>query len=187
MIYLISSSQEHAFWANPTPPSLYIINTAVPFLSSSSPLSFLTDPPPLSYNNDLEGIVVSYDKLEVLDQDAEIFFERPHLHFVIRFRALVYRPIVGSYIEATVNNISDGDHIGLLVHGLFNAVLMPSKGALPQDYAHVKDTNSWTNSTTQESITVGTNLRLKVTRVEQSAGIISMQASMLDELTGIIR
>lgn len=141
----------------------------------------------MRYNNDLEGIVLSYDKLQVLEDNAEIFFERPHLHFKIRFRALMYRPIVGSYVIGTVNNVSDGDHIGLLVHGLFNAVLLPTKGALSSDYAYSKADNAWTNSTTQESITVGTQVRLKVTRVEQSAGIVSMQTSMLDDMTGIIR
>ena len=141
----------------------------------------------MRYNTDLEGIIVSYDKLQVLQDEAEIFFERPHLHFNIRFRALIYRPTVGSYVLATVNNIADGDNIGLLVHGLFNAVLLPSKGALSQDYSYYKDSQSWINSTTQESITVGTQLRLKVTRLEQSAGMISMQTSMLDDMTGIIR
>lgn len=142
---------------------------------------------PSSYNNDLEGIVLSYDKLQVLEDDAEIFFERPHLHFKVRFRALIYRPIIGSYIQATVNNVTDSDHIGLLVHGLFNAVLLPGKGALPQEYVFNKENSEWKNEATQETITTGTQVRLKVTRIEQSAGIISMQASMLDDMTGIIR
>lgn len=141
----------------------------------------------MTYNNDLEGIVLAYDKLQLLESDAEIFFERPHVHFKIRFRALLYRPIIGSYIEATVNNVSDSDHIGLLVHGLFNAVVLPSKGALPAEYVFNKDNNEWKNETTQETITNGTQVRLKITRIEQSAGIISMQATMLDDMTGIIR
>ena len=140
-----------------------------------------------SYNSELEGIVIGFDKLEILEDNAEIFFERPHLHFKIRFRALLYRPIIGSYVLATVNNISDNDHIGLLVHGLFNVVLMPSKGALPQEYSFDKEQEAWTNSATQETISMGTKLRLKVTRLEQSSGIISMHASMLDDMTGIIR
>jgi DNA-directed RNA polymerase subunit E'/Rpb7 len=141
----------------------------------------------MSYNNDLEGIIISYDKLQVLEQDAEIFFERPHLHFKVRFRVLLYRPVVGAFVEAVVNNISDTDHIGLLVHGLFNAVILPTKGALPQEYSFSQVDNIWKNENTQEVINVGTRLRLKITRIERSKGLVALQCAMGPDMTGIIQ
>lgn len=138
----------------------------------------------MRYDQQLQGVVLSYDKLELVEQDAEIFFERPHLHFKIRFRALVYKPQVGSHVIGTVNTISEGDHIGLLVHDLFNGVLLGSKG-LPDGWSLDKANQQWVHDSTSEVIKVGSKLRLKITRLDQSHGIISMVVSMLDDASGV--
>eukprot|EP00461_Guttulinopsis_vulgaris_P001577 UN01577 len=139
----------------------------------------------MRYDQQLQGVVLSYDKLELLDQNADIFLERTTFTFYqIRFRVLVYKPQVGSYVIGTVNTISEGDHIGLLVHDLFNAVVIGSKG-LPDGWSLDKANQRWVHEGTNEVIQVGSKLRLKVTRLDQSHGIISMHCNMLDDASGV--
>lgn len=84
-----------------------------------------------------------------------------------------------------MNSISDADHIGLLVHGLFNAVLLTHKD-LPSGYDFESETNAWVNSETKEQIAVGTQIRMRIHRITHHAGLISLNCTMAEEMTGIL-
>lgn len=52
-----------------------------------------------------------------------IFNGRPHVHFCVNVKFLVFTPVEGEYLEGTVNKVGE-DHIGLLVHGVFNVAVV---------------------------------------------------------------
>ena len=66
------------------------------------------------------GILLAYENLELVDKTAQIIHEDCEAHFRIRCDALVFRVQRHIVLEGTINKVSS-NHIGLLVHGLFNA------------------------------------------------------------------
>lgn len=88
----------------------------------------------LKYSDEFEGVPVAFTDVKLLDRVGIIKDEAPDFHFLVRYRCIswmmyvnvvsavftVFAPKVGDMLEAVVNKIGM-DHIGLLVHGLFNA------------------------------------------------------------------
>lgn len=125
---------------------------------------------------------MAYNKLEILDTHGVIFYERPHIHFNIRVRLLVFRPVVGAYVVGVVNKV-EPDHIGLLVHGIFNASVIAATG-LSQDFEYEADDSKFVNSTTDQEIEIGTKLRLKISKITHFMQVVSLECTMLDDKTG---
>ncbi|KAJ3023233.1 hypothetical protein HKX48_003837 [Thoreauomyces humboldtii] len=69
---------------------------------------------------ELDGVVLSYTSVKACARSARILYDSPYLHFHVSVLFTVFRPLVGSTIDGVVNKVSP-DHIGLLVHGVFNA------------------------------------------------------------------
>lgn len=127
---------------------------------------------------------MAYDKLKILDTHSEMFNDSPYLHFDIQVRLLVFRPVVGSYVVGTVNKI-ESDHVGLLVNGIFNASVISSTG-LSSEFEYSPSSNSWINKNTNEQITVGTRLRLQISKVLHFLQVVSMECNMRVAHTGIV-
>jgi len=127
---------------------------------------------------------MAYDKLKILDTHSEMFNDSPYLHFDIQVRLLVFRPVVGSYVVGTVNKI-ESDHIGLLVNGIFNASVISSAG-LSSEFEYNVVLNAWVNKNTNQTIDVGTKLRLQISKVFHFLQVVSMECNMRVENTGIL-
>lgn len=54
------------------------------------------------YSPEIGGVVLSYDKVKPLSDTAQIFFERPLLHFSVSVRLLVFAPEVRAPAAAAV-------------------------------------------------------------------------------------
>lgn len=76
----------------------------------------------MRYNEDLDGVVVSYHQLVLKESSAAIFPMEPHVRLVARVNLVVFKPQVGQHLVGTVNVVAD-DSISLLVHGVFNAFI----------------------------------------------------------------
>ncbi|KAJ3301293.1 hypothetical protein HDU76_005786, partial [Blyttiomyces sp. JEL0837] len=74
----------------------------------------------MQYVPEVKGVLLSYSDVEILDNAAKIMYDSPFFHFHIKVKLLLFAPKVGSTIVGVVNKVSP-DHIGLLVHGVFNA------------------------------------------------------------------
>jgi DNA-directed RNA polymerase I subunit RPA43 len=127
---------------------------------------------------------MSYDKLKILDTHAQIFYERPQLHFNIQVQLLVFRPVVGSYVVGVVNKL-EPDHIGLLVNGIFNASVVAATG-FSQDYEYQNSSSQFVNSTTGQVIAAGTKLRVQIVKISHFTQVLSLECTMLDEQTGFV-
>jgi DNA-directed RNA polymerase I subunit RPA43 len=138
----------------------------------------------MKYNAQLGGVVMSYDKLKILDTHSEVFFDRPHVSFKIQARLLVFRPAVGSYVTGTVSKV-EPDHVGLLVNGVFNAAIKSAVG-LPAEFEFSQATNQWINPATSEAIEVGTQLRFKVVKILHYRNVVSFEGELLDDNTGFV-
>lgn len=127
---------------------------------------------------------MAYDKLKILDTHSEMFGDSPYLHFDIQVRLLVFQPVVGSYVVGTVNKI-ESDHIGLLVNGIFNASVISSTG-LSSEFEYNIAANNWINKNSNQEITIGTQLRLQISKVLHFLQVVSMECNMRVENTGIV-
>ena len=127
--------------------------------------------------------MLSYDKLKVLERQAAIFAERPHLHFDIQARLLLFKPAVGSYLVGVVNKV-EADHVGLLIHGIFNATVPAAQGLAQLDLEYDPDESAWVNQSLPKSVRAGTRLRVQVSKVVHHMQIVSLECSMLGAETG---
>jgi len=137
----------------------------------------------MKYHPQLDGVVLAYDKLKILTDNASIFNERPHLHFDIQVRLLIFRPQIGAYVIGVVNKVAP-DHVGVLIHGIFNATVNASSG-LSQDFEYNPTEDTWVNETLNKEIRLGTRLRLQINKLSHTRQILSFECSMLDDNTGI--
>ncbi|KAI9324006.1 DNA-directed RNA polymerase I complex subunit Rpa43 [Obelidium mucronatum] len=74
----------------------------------------------MKYIPELKGVPLSYSNVKIEEKVANVLYDSPfcHLHATCTFT--LFAPREGSTIVGIVNKVSS-DHIGLLVHGVFNA------------------------------------------------------------------
>ncbi len=94
---------------------------------------------------------------------------------------LLFKPAVGVHIVGTVNKV-EPDHIGLLIHGVFNATV-PASAGLARDFEFDPKQDLWHNASVNKDIQVGTRLRIKVSKILHNMQIVSFEGSMLDDHT----
>eukprot|EP00128_Syssomonas_multiformis_P017371 Colp12_sorted_trinity150504_noHs@9167 len=137
----------------------------------------------MKYSNEVEGIVVSYSNVEVLEKAGKVMNDTPHIHFMVKVRLLVFSPKVGSKLVGKVS-ILGSDHIGLLVHGLFNASV--SREAISADFEFDEQAGNWYNSENSEvRIQEDTYVVFTVTGIERVDHMLSISGSLLSEGTGV--
>eukprot|EP00842_Homolaphlyctis_polyrhiza_P003172 jgi/Hompol1/3856/HPOL_003374-RA len=98
-------------------------------LFSSNPLRGVNDYLN-TYVPELNGIVLSFSNVAFTSDTASIINESPFAHFYITATFTVFSPRVGGALLGVVNKVSS-DHIGMLVHGVFNASIPSSE--IPTD------------------------------------------------------
>jgi DNA-directed RNA polymerase I subunit RPA43 len=76
----------------------------------------------LKYDSRYNGVPLCYTNASILSNDSVIINDNPFLHITIKLKMLLFRPNIGQLIAGIVNRVSS-NHIGLIVYGLFNAVI----------------------------------------------------------------
>ena len=74
----------------------------------------------------LNGAVLAYDSLKLLDGLGCIRNDLPHIHLPVSLRILVFAPRVGDVLSGVVGR-QGIDHTVLLVHGMFSATVVSTK------------------------------------------------------------
>lgn len=72
-----------------------------------------------SYHKSLNGILLSYKRLKVVNKSARVAAETSGLVLDVEADFYVFRPEVGSVLKGVVNKVSN-DHVGALLHHRFN-------------------------------------------------------------------
>jgi hypothetical protein len=137
----------------------------------------------MRFSMDLGGVVLSYSKVRpaspVSKPSGMITGINPYIYVDVALEALVFKAELGSQLVGTVNKVGES-HIGLLVHGLFNA----SVAELPEAYTFDHASGCWTCPAGQEScglptaIGIGTEMSFVVRKVYTEAGLISIQGTV---------
>jgi DNA-directed RNA polymerase I subunit RPA43 len=97
------------------------------------------------YVFELQGVVLSFSGIKVLQTKSIIKTESPFMHFNVSVDFIVFCPLVGDRYIGIVNKVSP-DHIGCLVHGFFNASIAADQ--FTQNlYRWDHESHMWTSKT----------------------------------------
>ena len=80
----------------------------------------------LQHVSALQGSVLAYDSIGLLDGHGCIRADQPHLHLPISLRILVFAPRVGDVLTGVVRR-QGTDHTALLVHGMFSSAVASTR------------------------------------------------------------
>ena len=116
------------------------------------------------YNQDMQGVPLSYRKIKVDKTYSRIFDDSPVTFLQTKVTFSVFKPKKGDVLTGTVNKCTS-DHVGFLVHSQFNATV--AANTLP---SHVRfDLSNGTFFDTkakQQVFELGQEAELVVQRVE---------------------
>ena len=125
----------------------------------------------LRYSEHYGGVLLAYSKPCVQQALGRILDEQPHIHFDLTYTAYVFRPVVGSVVCGTVNNVG-GDHVGCLVYDCFNASVFSTK----RGGKGLKKLNGAFTS----KFMVGSKVWFRVVSTENVSGILSIIGEYFD-------
>jgi hypothetical protein len=74
----------------------------------------------LSYVDQFGGVVVAFSNVNVLGHGGLIYYDQPEIHFRVSVQFLVFSPFSGERLKGVISHVGY-DHIGVIVHGIFNA------------------------------------------------------------------
>ena len=125
----------------------------------------------LRYSDHYGGVLLAYSKPCVQQTYGRILDEQPHIHFDLKYIAYVFRPVIGSVVCGTVNNVG-GDHVGCLVYDCFNASVFSGRGE--------GKTNKRTNGLFGGKFSIGSRIWFRVLSIENVSGILSIVGEYFD-------
>ncbi|KAJ3348439.1 hypothetical protein HDU83_001325 [Entophlyctis luteolus] len=130
----------------------------------------------MRYIPELKGVPLAYSNIKILDDAAKVLFDSPFCHVYASVNFVMFAPRIGSLQVGVVNKVSS-DHIGLLVHGVFNASIT-SEHIRHNEYKFNNSTKSWKRyhpggSPTGEAIAPGS-----VVRMPASNGMLTLSGSL---------
>ncbi|KAL6077418.1 Neurofilament medium polypeptide [Balamuthia mandrillaris] len=137
----------------------------------------------MRYVEDLNGVVLAYWNVGMVEDHATILYERPHLHFTVKAETLLFSPEIGMTLVGTVNKVGS-DHFGLLVLGIFNASISASH--IPASYVRDSEEEVWRNKDDpQSTIAVGQRVRFRVHRLNIAGNnMMAIVGSLMGENLG---
>ena len=80
----------------------------------------------LKYSINLNGVLLSYSRPNVLHNEGKILDEQPHIHLDVTYSATIFRPVLGCALSGTVNKVG-ADHVGCLVYNCFNVTVVSNE------------------------------------------------------------
>ncbi|KAI9013289.1 hypothetical protein BC832DRAFT_549276 [Gaertneriomyces semiglobifer] len=142
----------------------------------------------MRYIPEVDGVVLAYSDIKYLEPTGKIFYDSPFFHFHIRVRFTVYSPDLNSNVVGVVNKVSP-DHIGLLVHGVFNASI-PADNIRRGEFTWDEDTAGWRRTTGDDDVVVkpGSILRFTVVDLMKANEMLTLTGSLLVDTstTGVL-
>ena len=134
----------------------------------------------LKHSEDLDGIIVAYNKVQCLEMTGSIHDETPFIFLKVTVKYMIFRPRIGTKLRGIVNKVGHG-HLGCLVHECFNAsIVKPTVDQLP------KKLKKCYGETINE-IAFGTELLFKIIGLDVHNDVLSIKGVMDDQDFGEIR
>ncbi|KAI8593273.1 hypothetical protein BDZ88DRAFT_404168 [Geranomyces variabilis] len=145
----------------------------------------------MRYVDELDGVVLSYANVKAIGDVARVIDDSPFCHFVVRATCWVFRPVVGETIVGVVNKVSS-DHVGLLVHGVFNASIPADK--IPRErFSFDHTTEAWIQpgdgaGTKDIVLGVGAVVRFTIVELTKANEMLTIGGSLVENrsATGVI-
>jgi DNA-directed RNA polymerase subunit E'/Rpb7 len=130
----------------------------------------------MRYNESVGGVILSLSDVKFPDSAetcGRIVDEKPHVHFSLTAKSVVFRPLPGSMLVGTVTKVASS-HVGMLVYGIFNASIYARDLESAAELAYDEGGGVW-RGPGLGVITVGATVRFKVRRLYQAQGLISIE------------
>ncbi|KAJ1555375.1 hypothetical protein HK096_002645 [Nowakowskiella sp. JEL0078] len=140
----------------------------------------------LRFVPEVDGIVLAYSDVRPETSCGRIINDSPHLHFYIRVRFTVFRPERGNLLDGVVNKVSP-DHMGLLIHGTFNASIPADQ--IPQEsgeFSWNEESKCWKrkldgNFTEDVDVGPGAVVRFSVSDLMKANDMLTISGSLLTD------
>ncbi|KAI8914369.1 hypothetical protein EDD86DRAFT_273449 [Gorgonomyces haynaldii] len=124
------------------------------------------------YNQQLQGVIVAFANVKVTDSFAKIQNESPFMNMNIQVDLVHFSPKKEQLLVGIVNKMS-ADHIGLLVHGIFNASISTQE---LEGWEWQED--HWSSG--QMAITENCAIKFKVVSLSNLNGLFSIHGTLQD-------
>ncbi|KAI8802382.1 hypothetical protein BJ742DRAFT_833393 [Cladochytrium replicatum] len=141
----------------------------------------------MRYVPEVDSIVLAYSNVEPEETSARIMFDSPFLHFYVRAVFTVFRPSIGSLLLGVVNKVSP-DHVGLLVHGVFNASI-PANQLRPDEFRWDDEEGCWKETSVhggELKIDTGSVVRFSVADLIRANDMLTVSGTLMKENTGVV-
>jgi len=129
----------------------------------------------LTYDATLKGVILTYTGVAITTPTGGMFFNQPHISFDTTAKLVLFSPRIGSKLVGVVNKIGR-DHIGLLVHGVFNVSIT---GTGLEGLTHSEEANAWLLEDGSDIIEVGSNVEFEVTALNTADKQLSMVGTII--------
>ncbi|KAJ3168062.1 hypothetical protein HDU87_001263 [Geranomyces variabilis] len=141
--------------------------------------------------DELDGVVLGYADVKAIGDVARVIDDSPFCHFVVRATCWVFRPVVGETIVGVVNKVSS-DHVGLLVHGVFNASIPANK--IPHErFSFDHTAEAWMQpgdgaASKDIVLGVGAVVRFTISELTKANEMLTIGGSLIEDrsTTGVI-
>ena len=140
----------------------------------------------IRHHDRLGGVLVSYEKPRLVDHaDLRIVPMAGYVDVRVEAKVRVFTPKVGSKLVGRVNKIGV-DHVGVLVHDVFNASLAAKD--LPRDFVHNPAEDVWESAEDggAHRVGVGTECVFGVKKISEYDDVLHLIGSMAEEGTGAV-
>ena len=140
----------------------------------------------MRHHDRLGGVLVSYDKPKLVNHaDLRIVHMAGYVDVCVRAKVKVFTPKIGLKLVGRVNKIGV-DHVGLLVHDVFNASLAATD--LPRDFVHNPAEDVWESAEDggAHRVGVGTECVFGVKKISEYDDVLHLIGSMAEEGTGAL-
>ncbi|KAJ3101214.1 hypothetical protein HDU97_001565 [Phlyctochytrium planicorne] len=142
----------------------------------------------LRYVQEVGGVILAFNNVRFLQNAAKILYDSPYSHFKVSATLTVFSPKVNSVLVGIVNKVSP-DHIGLLVHGAFNASIAADQ-IRKKEFVWRDKLGAWKQLGVDGDVSIkpGSIIRFTVTGLTKANDILSISGSLLKDPanTGII-
>ncbi|XP_014671276.1 PREDICTED: DNA-directed RNA polymerase I subunit RPA43-like [Priapulus caudatus] len=90
------------------------------------------------YSHRLGGVFVAYDNIQLQQSNGCMTDDQSHIHFTLSYDAICFQPQVGCLMKGIINKIGH-NHIGCLVHSIFNASIVHMPDGAPDIQMNIGD------------------------------------------------
>ncbi|KAJ3206519.1 hypothetical protein HDU67_008112 [Dinochytrium kinnereticum] len=134
----------------------------------------------LRYVQEVGGVIIAFNNVKFLQNSAKVMYDCPYAHIPISTELTVFSPKINSLVVGVVNKVSP-DHIGLLVHGVFNASIAADQ-IRKYEFAWRDKLSGWKRLGTdgpEAVIQPGSMLRFTVTGLTKANDILTLSGTLL--------